>query len=261
MDRGTHCSSGTGRPHHAKGVLGALTLALLAFALLFYTSGGNGLAVGALSLLTDRDGYLAGDTVNISGSGFAPYEGISLQVTHQGGGAEADFGHEARTIYADANGAFAETWSIGALDNHGNKFVVSAAGDTSGAASASFSRVATIQADKFDYLPDNVAHFDGYGFFPNESVELQVSHINSRQGGSGHDIINVPADAGGHVAQDWLVSSDDSGGALLVLKARGIDSGLRTLTIFMDSTVTVVDDQGADDYPGQKDLNQLTTNS
>ena len=41
----------------------------------------------------------------------------------------------------------------------------------------------------------------------------------------------------------------------------GSDSGLLAITVFTDFTVTLVDDQGRDDYPGQKDLNLLTVDT
>jgi hypothetical protein len=129
------------------------------------------------------------------------------------------------------------------------------------AAEAAFSRIASVLADKFDYDAGETAHIVGAGFRPFEQVTLQVSHISGKPGGSGHDPVALTSDGNGQISYDWFVNPDDSRGAFLVVKAVGAESRLQGLTLFMDPAVTVVDDQGADDYPGQKDLNQLTTNS
>jgi hypothetical protein len=244
------------------GTFGLLVSSLVGAAVLAYSWIPSGQAVGVSALMTDKNGYLAGETVTISGSGFYAGEAVTLQVTHADGGAELGMAHEAQVVVADDNGAFTATWSVNLLDEQSNEFTASAVGNTSGASTpAVFGRIATVSADKFDYLPGDTAQLSGEGFLPGEEVTLQVLHISGLDSGAGHGPMTVFAAQDGHLSQSWYVDPDDSRGALFVLHATGMTSGLQAQTIFMDLTVTIVDDQGADDYPGQKDLNQLTVNS
>src|SRR5262249_29056216 len=58
---------------------------------------------------TERKVYLAGETVNVSGSNFSPYERVGLRVTHANGTTEANMGHEMWWINADVDGTFQAT--------------------------------------------------------------------------------------------------------------------------------------------------------
>jgi hypothetical protein len=118
--------------------------------------------------------------------------------------------------------------------------------------------VASIGTDKFDYKPGETARISGAGFQAFESVTLEVDHVDGRQDGEGHEPFFAFADQDGRVNAEWLVNPDDSLHAVFVLTAAGATSGRTATTIFTDSAIMVVDDQGADDYPGQKDLNFLT---
>src|SRR5437773_4901470 len=42
----------------------------------------------------DKQDYLAGETVQISGSGFAPYEKVMVRVAHDNGDLDTGMGHE-----------------------------------------------------------------------------------------------------------------------------------------------------------------------
>src|SRR4029450_9155934 len=55
-----------------------------------------------------------------------------------------------------------------------------------------------------------------------------------------------------------FVNPDDSLHAIFLLTAVGETSGRTAKTIFTDVVTMIVDDAGADDYPGQKDLNFFT---
>jgi hypothetical protein len=89
-------------------------------------------------------------------------------------------------------------------------------------------------------------------------VTLEVDHADGRQDGDGHEPFFAVADQDGRLVADWYVNPDDSLHAVFVLSAVGGTSGRAATTIFTDAAILVVDDQGADDYPGQKDLNFLT---
>lgn len=256
------CSIRLPRAFRAKGPIGLLALIVLALVVIAYAPPkGGGIAVGNPILALDRAAYLAGEPVTIAGAGFGGNENVTLQVTHAGGGAEAGKGHEAWTILADADGAFSAIWAADAGDVSGTAFAVTATGGLSGATTpATFRRIAVIDSDKFDYLPDETAHFVAAGFKPGEAVTVRVSHVNRRAAGSGHDEIVLVSDASGQFTHDWHVEPGDSSGALFVVRATGADTGVKAIGIFMDATVTVIDDAGPDDEPGQKDLNQMTTN-
>ena len=70
---------------------------------------------------TDRTGYFAGSTVQITGSGYLPGQVVTLQVVHIDGTAEAGGGHEAFTVTADELGGFTATWLL-RRDPNGNNF-------------------------------------------------------------------------------------------------------------------------------------------
>ena len=83
-------------------------------------------AQSAAAVTTDHTGYLAGQTVTITGSGFSANESITLQGTHAGGAAASGSGPLPASPLADTNGAFTATWTIDASDPGGNDFVTTA---------------------------------------------------------------------------------------------------------------------------------------
>jgi len=105
----------------------------------------------APSVQTDRRAYAAGDEIDISGTGFAPLEAVTLTVTHDDGGAESGAGHESWVATADGAGRFDATWSINAGDAVERPFVVTAVGAASGPSqSAAFART-TVSTDAATY--------------------------------------------------------------------------------------------------------------
>ena len=109
------------------------------------------------AVISDQTGYLAGDSVAITGSGFAADEVVTLQVTHTDGTAETDAGHEPFTVTADAAGAFSASWTLGD-DHKGHDFVVRAVGTTTPAlAPVAFNRIATVATSQYDYQPGETA--------------------------------------------------------------------------------------------------------
>ncbi|MGH9783682.1 MAG: hypothetical protein ACRD88_05805 [Terriglobia bacterium] len=80
------------------------------------------------SLATDHTAYKAGETVTISGRGFAPNENVAFQVVHSNGRHEPSGGHDRVSLLADGTGAFTATWSIKALDSESNSFKATARG-------------------------------------------------------------------------------------------------------------------------------------
>ena len=100
---------------------------------------------------TDKNSYLAGDTVSISGEGFAPFESVMLRVEHDNGVAEGGMGHEQWLVYADTNGSFQTQWFLNPSDTAGINFVVTADGATSASAKAAFARTAAVADSCLEY--------------------------------------------------------------------------------------------------------------
>src|SRR5262245_28854661 len=243
---------------------GVLAVAAVLVGLLVYGPSRVGLASGGPILETDHTGYVAGQQVTITGTGFVPFDNVTLQVTHGDGTAGAGMGHETSGVSPDQNGNFSATWAVAPTDTAGNDFVATAAGPASGeAAAAAFSRIALIQTDKYDYLPGELIIITGSGFLPGEEVTLEVDHVSGLEAGAGHVPFTATSDASGQITTTWFVEPDDSLGAVLALTAVGARSGRSALTFFTDTLVTVVDDDGADgkNEPGQKDLNQLSVDN
>ena len=118
--------------------------------------------------------------------------------------------------------------------------------------------VAKVRTDKFDYHPGESVQITGSGFAPGEPVTLQVTHISGANDGAGHQPFSTSANDAGQIADQWYVDPDDSSHAIFALSAKGQTSGREARTAFTDDAITVLDDNGADDYPGQKDLNFFT---
>lgn len=133
-----------------------------------------------------------------------------------------------------------------------------APGVTPSASPKAASAAATIRTDKFDYQPGETAIITGTGFAPGENVVLQVVHANGLSDGDGHEPFISLADGDGNVDTQWFVNPDDSLHAILILTAVGESSGKKARTVFTDVLTRIVDDAGADDFPGQKDLNFFT---
>jgi hypothetical protein len=115
---------------------------------------------------------------------------------------------------------------------------------------------ASIGTDKFDYQPGETVLITGSGFQPGELVNLEVNHLDHRE--DGHGPFFSVANDNGDVSDSWYVNPEDSPHSNFVLTAEGTASGLKARALFMDAPIYLIDDQGADDYPGQKDLNFLT---
>ena len=117
---------------------------------------------------------------------------------------------------------------------------------------------ATIRTDKFDYQPGETAIITGTGFAPGENVTLEVDHANGLADGDGHLPFIALADGSGNIESQWFVNPDDSLHSIFILSAVGETSGRKATSVFTDVLQRFVDDQGADDEPGQKDLNFFT---
>src|ERR1051325_3011947 len=78
---------------------------------------------------TDKADYRPGSTVQISGSGFAANDTITLQVVHTDGTNDAgDADHQPWTVSADGQGSFTGTWYVDPADSIGSSFLLTANG-------------------------------------------------------------------------------------------------------------------------------------
>src|SRR5206468_3999587 len=100
---------------------------------------------------TDKESYLAGEKVTISGSGFSPLEHLMLRVSHVDGTVEAGMGHDSWFVDAGANGTFQAVWSIDMHDTAGVSLMVEAAGSSGLKANATFVRKGAITSDRSSY--------------------------------------------------------------------------------------------------------------
>ena len=95
----------------------------------------------------------------------------------------------------------------------------------------------TITTDKLDYPPGSTVIISGTGFQANETVQLQVLHIDANGNNSTepqHQPWTVTADGSGNVASQWDLD-EDALGATFKLTADGLTSGRHAETTFTDA--------------------------
>ena len=96
------------------------------------------------AMTPDKGDYQPGETVTISGRGFAPNEVVTLQVTHANGQTDGN-GHEPFYAGSDEAGNVTAMWFVDPDDSIGSKFLVTATGQASGVAGrASFWDAGTV---------------------------------------------------------------------------------------------------------------------
>ena len=208
----------------AQGLGATVVLALLALLAVAATTPQTGATGGKKSgavVRTDKAGYIAGDTVSISGEGFSPFESVMVRVAHADGVAEAGMGHEPWWVYADTNGNFETQWFLNPNDSAGNNFVVAADGASGSKAQAAFSRVAAISASPFS--SGGTVQVNASGFNPNRSVTIQVNN---------QDALTTQSDQSGQVSASLRIPKGSSTGSYS-LQAVAPDSGLVSNSIVM----------------------------
>ena len=107
---------------------------------------------------------------------------------------------------------------------------------------------ASVTTDQTDYTPGSTVNITGSGYWPGESVQLQVLNLtNPSENGSEYEPWTVTADANGDFQAMWLVTTNELG-ATLQLTAKGLSSGLTAQTTFTDGdygTLTVGSQTGS----------------
>ena len=71
------------------------------------------------AIVPDKPDYAPGETANIVGDGFQPYELVHLRVKHTDGTAEGGEGHEPWSVTTDENGRLGTTWLVNSDDSSG----------------------------------------------------------------------------------------------------------------------------------------------
>jgi hypothetical protein len=93
-------------------------------------AGGGGLwtseMYGFATVATERQDYLPGDTAEITGTGFAPFDTVTLQVTHVTGGSCCGSGHLPWDVTADGTGGFSSSWYVNPDDSANSIFRLTA---------------------------------------------------------------------------------------------------------------------------------------
>src|SRR5688572_1321046 len=100
---------------------------------------------------------------------------------------------------------------------------------------ASSANAQTLTSDHLDYSPGDTAVLTGTGFWPGETVTVQV--VNADGSPNSNDApFNVIADANGNFVTLWLVPADSSAWEeLLLATADGQSSGLHAECSFTDA--------------------------
>ena len=201
---------------------------------------------------TDKDSYLAGERITISGQGFSPFEPVMLHVEHASGTMETGRGHEAWWVYPDADGTFKTTWSLNLQDTAGVDFVLQAAGASGSKAQATFVRKGAITIDRF-YRHGERTRIKGAGFGPNELVTVEVND------GHGHAPVTVLSDENGQVTADLdPLPAEPGASAWIVATAHeSLLTASLAISPIPPNFFAVKDQQGGNDQPGQKDLTQM----
>src|ERR1041384_3472944 len=90
-----------------------------------------GQSLRAATLTTDKDDYSPGQTVIITGSGFAPGETVSVVIKHVDGTTNPPISHGPWTAVANSSGGLSTTWVVCSTDCVGALLDVVATGTTS----------------------------------------------------------------------------------------------------------------------------------
>jgi hypothetical protein len=96
-----------------------------------------------------------------------------------------------------------------------------------------------VQTDTTDYAPGDSVVITGDGFWPGETIQVQVTHQTGLISGEGHLPWMVVADASGKFETFWIVPGDDNVNQVLVVTATGLSSGLVATTTFTDGNTVL----------------------
>src|SRR6266705_1057586 len=202
---------------------------------------------------TDRQVYLAGETINVFGSGFSPYERVGLRVTHANGNRESNMGHEMWWTNADFDGTFKAAWTVNSGDSGGAGFIIEAEGSSGSSAQAMFVRGAVMSTDGSSYQSGEKAWITAHGFNPGERVNIAV-----QDGGNRAPLIRL-ADENGQVRTEVELPAEKPAAGFVTIKATATESGVMSSLTIPYTFFAVLDQQGPNDkgVQVQSDLTQM----
>ncbi len=91
----------------------------------------------------------------------------------------------------------------------------------------------TLRTDGIDYAAGDTVNATGGGFWPNETVRVQVTPQSSSGSGTAYVPWTIAVDGGGLFQTSWSIPIEDSLDQVFVMSATGEISGLSTTTTFM----------------------------
>ena len=198
-------------------------------------------AQSGAAISTDREVYLAGETVNVFGSGLSPYERVGLRVTHANGNTEANMGHEMWWTNADVDGTFKAAWTVNSGDSGGAGFIIEAEGSSGSSAQAMFVRGAVMSTDGSSYQSGEKAWITAHGFNPGERVNIAVQDGRNRA-----PLIRL-ADENGQVRTEVELPAEKPAAGFLTIKATATESGVMSSLTIPYTFFAVLDQQGANE--------------
>lgn len=202
------------------------------------------------SVRTDRTAYPAGDVVEITATGFAPNDVVTVQVTHADGTMVEGMGHDAWVGTADAAGALLGTWWIDPRDTSVSGFQVTIQSAAGIVRSPVFQRRAVVNTEHPGYPAGERIPMQGRGFVPGETVTLEARDAGEQRAGADPDALGTwmtTARADGTVATEWTI--DPTGNENFVVQAIGSVSGVAEPTRIA-RTAAVRSDK-SDYHPGE----------
>ena len=181
------------------------------------------------NIQTDSTHYLAGETVTVKGTGFAPNCPVRMvtnlpeDVTSEG------------MATSDSSGNLNYTYVLGQAK--GDYSIQAVTSEDVSLATAQFSNGPYIVSDKSEYLPGMTAIFSGRGFQPGETVSLVVHQVYP---GIKVDrsFATIATESGAFSNSDLRLAADDLGTTLSVT-ATGLSSGRSAETMFSDSSLAM----------------------
>lgn len=180
-------------------------------------------ATGNESVSVDKTHYALGDTVRVSGSGFAPACALELQIT------APDLSRNKESVTTDSDGQFDYSYVV--TGPAGRWYNVDALGQDGPLGGTLFSAGPIVWTDQGDYLPGNTVTISGQGWKAGETVRL-VIHDTSAQ--RMDRVLLAKADAEGAFANTDFTPEAQHLGVSFKLTASGLTSGYQAQNNFMD---------------------------
>ena len=239
MVKGTAAKGRDVTSHKAKRRTASFAFSFICALVALFAFAGTALAGGQPSLTSDNATYAPGDTVTLSGSGFAADDAVHLEVDDDAADA---WTHEA-DVTADADGSFSATLTLPELEAG---FSATAAGGAGASATASFAAAApapppaatpcaptgmeSVATDRDGYQPGETVHITGSGYAAFCSVQVDVERPDGV-------VESFPAETGlgGALALDYLLPPFPGINGDYTVRVRGLGGAELATIVFADA--------------------------